>query len=109
MALRQKYTESAVLYEKTLRPFLKRMNDGKGILKPCNVLKIIKLASSPILCSLSLFNLNVLLTTFLKEGFVKCCVVKGVLKGFWFAILSDMKTLCCRVLVQITEGQLNDP
>ncbi|XP_066512603.1 SH2 domain-containing protein 3C-like isoform X1 [Hoplias malabaricus] len=27
--LRQKYTESAVLYEKTLKPALKRMNDGK--------------------------------------------------------------------------------
>ncbi|KAB5528496.1 hypothetical protein PHYPO_G00140840 [Pangasianodon hypophthalmus] len=33
MALRQKYTESAVLYEKTLRPSLKRMNDGK---EPCD-------------------------------------------------------------------------
>ncbi|XP_060763033.1 SH2 domain containing 3Cb [Neoarius graeffei] len=34
MALRQKYTESAVLYEKTLRPFLKRMNDGKELCDP---------------------------------------------------------------------------
>lgn len=33
MALRQKYTESAILYEKTLRPDLKRMNDGKDL---CN-------------------------------------------------------------------------
>ncbi|KAI4901707.1 hypothetical protein NFI96_029243 [Prochilodus magdalenae] len=32
--LRQKYTESAVLYEKTLRPFLKRMNDGKEMYDP---------------------------------------------------------------------------
>ncbi|XP_072521368.1 SH2 domain containing 3Cb isoform X2 [Salminus brasiliensis] len=32
--LRQKYTESAVLYEKTLRPYLKRMNDGKEVCEP---------------------------------------------------------------------------
>ncbi|KAL6465452.1 hypothetical protein MHYP_G00255850 [Metynnis hypsauchen] len=32
--LRQKYTESAVLYEKTLRPFLKRLNDGKENFDP---------------------------------------------------------------------------
>uniref|UniRef100_A0A4W4HFP6 SH2 domain containing 3Cb n=1 Tax=Electrophorus electricus TaxID=8005 RepID=A0A4W4HFP6_ELEEL len=36
MVLRQKYTESAVLYEKTLRPSLKRMNDGKEV---CNLLE----------------------------------------------------------------------
>lgn len=29
--LRQKYTESAVLYEKTLRPSMRSMNDGEGI------------------------------------------------------------------------------
>ncbi|XP_047674194.1 SH2 domain containing 3Cb isoform X2 [Tachysurus fulvidraco] len=34
MALRQKYTDSAVLYEKTLRPYLKRMNDGKELCDP---------------------------------------------------------------------------
>ncbi|KAF7687370.1 SH2 domain containing 3Cb [Silurus meridionalis] len=33
-ALRQKYTESAVLYEKTLRPSLKKMNDGKVLCEP---------------------------------------------------------------------------
>ncbi|KAG9261823.1 SH2 domain-containing protein 3C isoform X2 [Astyanax mexicanus] len=32
--LRQKFTESAVLYEKTLRPSLKRMNDGKEVCEP---------------------------------------------------------------------------
>ncbi|XP_053337426.1 SH2 domain containing 3Cb isoform X2 [Clarias gariepinus] len=34
MSLRQKYTESAVLYEKTLRPSLKRMTDGKELCEP---------------------------------------------------------------------------
>ncbi|TSM85962.1 SH2 domain-containing protein 3C [Bagarius yarrelli] len=34
IALRQKYTESAILYEKTLRPDLKRMNDGKDLCNP---------------------------------------------------------------------------
>ncbi|XP_012992404.3 SH2 domain containing 3Cb isoform X1 [Esox lucius] len=29
MVLRQRHTEGAVLYEKTLKPFMKRMNDGK--------------------------------------------------------------------------------
>lgn len=29
--LRQKYTESAVLYEKTLRPSMRSMNEGEGI------------------------------------------------------------------------------
>lgn len=32
--LRQKYTESAVLYEKTLRPSMRRMNDGEEISSP---------------------------------------------------------------------------
>ncbi|XP_067294177.1 SH2 domain containing 3Cb isoform X2 [Pseudorasbora parva] len=32
--LRQKYTESAVLYEKTLRPSMKMMNDGEEISEP---------------------------------------------------------------------------
>lgn len=32
--LRQKYTESAVLYEKTLRPSMRRMNDGEEISRP---------------------------------------------------------------------------
>uniref|UniRef100_A0AAY5ES55 SH2 domain containing 3Ca n=1 Tax=Electrophorus electricus TaxID=8005 RepID=A0AAY5ES55_ELEEL len=30
MALRQRHTEGAVLYEKKLKPFIKAMNDGKG-------------------------------------------------------------------------------
>lgn len=29
-ALRQRHTEGAILYEKTLRPFMKSLNDGKG-------------------------------------------------------------------------------
>ncbi|KAJ8006071.1 hypothetical protein DPEC_G00124450 [Dallia pectoralis] len=29
MLLRQRHTEGAILYEKTLKPFMKRMNDGK--------------------------------------------------------------------------------
>ncbi|KAM9465196.1 SH2 domain-containing protein 3C-like isoform 2-T2 [Salvelinus alpinus] len=29
MVLRQRHTEGAILYEKTLKPFMKRMNDGK--------------------------------------------------------------------------------
>ncbi|XP_059406022.1 SH2 domain containing 3Cb isoform X2 [Carassius carassius] len=32
--LRQKYTESAVLYEKTLRPSMRMMNDGEEISRP---------------------------------------------------------------------------
>ncbi|KAJ4941920.1 hypothetical protein JOQ06_011792, partial [Pogonophryne albipinna] len=28
-ALRQRHTEGAILYEKTLRPFMKRLNDGR--------------------------------------------------------------------------------
>ncbi|XP_062873667.1 SH2 domain containing 3Cb isoform X2 [Trichomycterus rosablanca] len=32
--LRQKYTEGAVLYEKTLRPFLKKINNGKELCDP---------------------------------------------------------------------------
>lgn len=74
MALRQKYTESAVLYEKTLRPSLKRMNDGKGILNPFHasknseIMKFIKL--SPIFCSL--FNHYILFTVILEERFLKC-------------------------------------
>lgn len=30
MALRQRHTEGAILYEKTLRPFMKSLNDGRG-------------------------------------------------------------------------------
>ena len=29
--LRQRHTEGAILYEKTLKPFMKSLNDGKGI------------------------------------------------------------------------------
>lgn len=31
MTLRQRHTEGAILYEKKLKPFMKNMNDGKGI------------------------------------------------------------------------------
>lgn len=34
MALRQRHTEAAVLYEKTLRPFMKSLNDGRGRTAP---------------------------------------------------------------------------
>lgn len=30
VALRQRHTESAILYEKTLRPFMKRLDNGRG-------------------------------------------------------------------------------
>ena len=30
MTLRQRDTEGAILYEKTLKPFLKSLNEGKG-------------------------------------------------------------------------------
>lgn len=30
MALRQRHTEGAILYEKKLKPFLKNLNEGKG-------------------------------------------------------------------------------
>ena len=30
MLLRQRHTEGAILYEKTLKPFMKSLNDGKG-------------------------------------------------------------------------------
>lgn len=30
MTLRQRHTEGAILYEKTLKPFLKSLNEGKG-------------------------------------------------------------------------------
>ena len=31
MTLRQRHTEGAILYEKKLKPFMKNMNDGKGM------------------------------------------------------------------------------
>lgn len=37
MALRQRYTEDAVLYEKILRPFLKGLNEGRGTVRFRNV------------------------------------------------------------------------
>lgn len=30
MALRQRHTEGAILYEKKLKPFMKGLNEGKG-------------------------------------------------------------------------------
>lgn len=35
MTLRQRHTEGAVLYEKTLRPFMKSLNEGRGAGPPC--------------------------------------------------------------------------
>ncbi|XP_037535941.1 SH2 domain-containing protein 3C-like [Nematolebias whitei] len=35
-ALRQRHTDGAVLYEKTLRPFLRSLNDGTETCPPCN-------------------------------------------------------------------------
>ncbi|XP_019714950.1 SH2 domain-containing protein 3C-like, partial [Hippocampus comes] len=37
VTLRQRHTEGAILYEKKLKPFLKNLNDGKGIPIACHL------------------------------------------------------------------------
>lgn len=47
MALRQRHTEGAILYEKKLKPFLKSLNEGKGTFLLCDLGQVAALPGVP--------------------------------------------------------------
>ncbi|XP_063065814.1 SH2 domain-containing protein 3C [Engraulis encrasicolus] len=106
-ALRQRHTEGAILYEKKLKPFLKNMNDGKGILP----LPLSNVHSST--TSLSFWDRNSLVSESLVQRsgdfLVRDSLVRAgdyVLTLRWGADACVFHVCVCKVLVRGGETQV---